>query len=512
MVEAIDTELLNEFKNKIASRLPAVHEVAERYEVINATPLVDLTRLFLECARLEYGFSLDTYGIKVYGKLDSMLPGGSVKTRAAAKIVEQGILSGRLKKGQVVFEATSGNFGISLGLLTQLGFKVVVLVSRRIKEGVIRALEKTGVQMINLDVDICPAPGVELSDYGTSSVLFDNLQSQLRTLGFDTAPLKNERQRVETLLARQDVINLAKLLAEIYGGYCPEQYDNDINAATHEVLTGPELDAQLRNFGEDPSMFRFVCTFGTGGTSTGLSRYLIKRYGKKLVHVIFPLSNQDVAGIRSKDKAAGLKFYQPSVYAGEHELDFEAAKRLLRFFLSRGVDIGESSALALWGAVNLANFGVGNHFVVMLADGASKYIEELRTESVPRRLNISLDEALTSKDEITSVVWTHPSYVPRQEGLSAISSVLGVEESKVKVMPPDEVRRIIYSGEFDGSLLSEEELEKGKVLLVCIGGGNSLRMAEILSKKGVKAFSLDGGLMSISNSRGLDPRVLIRPP
>jgi hypothetical protein len=44
------------------------------------------------------------------------------------------------------------------------------------------------------------------------------------------------------------------------------------------------------------------------------------KYGKKSLHVIFPLSNQDVAGIRTKEKAAGLKFYEPELYGGQHEV------------------------------------------------------------------------------------------------------------------------------------------------------------------------------------------------
>lgn len=48
------------------------------------------------------------------------------------------------------------------------------------------------------------------------------------------------------------------------------------------------------------SEFRIVCTFGTGSTSGGLSRYMMEKYGKKLVHVVFLLADQDVAGIRTK--------------------------------------------------------------------------------------------------------------------------------------------------------------------------------------------------------------------
>src|SRR5205814_6424247 len=101
--------------------------------------------------------------------------------------------------------------------------------------------------------------------------------------------------------------------------------------------------------------------------------------------------NQDVAGIRTRDKAVGLRFYQPELYGGEHEVDFEAARRLLRFFASRGHDIGESGALALYSALQMINYGVGNKFVVMIADGLQKYLADPEVQvqkSEPLEVNV----------------------------------------------------------------------------------------------------------------------------
>ena len=58
-----------------------------------------------------------------------------------------------------------------------------------------------------------------------------------------------------------------------------------------------------------------------------------EKYGKKAVHVVFPSAGQDVAGIRTKAKANGLKLYNPEAYAAEHEVDFGQAKHLLKFFV-----------------------------------------------------------------------------------------------------------------------------------------------------------------------------------
>ena len=66
--------------------------------------------------------------------------------RPAVQIIHDAIRSGRLKRGQIVFEATSGNFGIALGRLGKLGLQVVVLVSRKLQEGVLDELEASGVR------------------------------------------------------------------------------------------------------------------------------------------------------------------------------------------------------------------------------------------------------------------------------------------------------------------------------------------------------------------------------
>src|SRR5207247_5839644 len=107
------------------------------------------------------------------------------------------------------------------------------------------------------------------------------------------------------------------------------------------TTTAAEIDEQLKAQGHSLDQFEILTAFGTGGTSTGIARYVQTKYRRKSVHVIFPLFNQEVAGIRTKDKAAGLRFYQPDLYDGEHDVDFEAARRLLRFFLRTGAGIGE---------------------------------------------------------------------------------------------------------------------------------------------------------------------------
>src|SRR2546428_3888348 len=302
----VDLDLLRNFEVSIGGKVPRVEKRGGGGRVLNATPLVDLTDLLKECAKAVYGLDLPEKEFKVFGKLESKILSGSVKVRRMVQIVEEAIRGGRLRSGQPVFEATSGNFGISLGLLADLGLDVIVLVSRKLQEGVFEELQGKSVKAVNLDVDICPAPGMKVElDALTVKAVSANIRNQLSQFGLDPTVLDGSRREVEELLARQDVINLAKLLARMYGGFCPEQYDNEMNVRAHETATAPEIDQQLSTMGHSLEEFEAVCTFGTAGTSGGLSRSVEMKYGKRSVRIVFPLSDQDVAGIRTKEKASG---------------------------------------------------------------------------------------------------------------------------------------------------------------------------------------------------------------
>jgi cysteine synthase A len=379
-------------------------------------------------------------------------------------------------------------------------------------------LRSERMRIINLDMDICPAPGMKdnpnlLAAKATAS----NLRSQLSELGFDPVVFDKSRSAAEELLARQDIINLAKLLAKIYNSFCPEQYDNELNVDVHKIVTAAEIDQQLREQNQSLAEFRVVCTFGTGGTSGGLSRYMMDKYGKKSLHVVFPLGNQDVAGIRTKGKASGLKFYEPELYAGQHEVDFEQAKRLLKFFVSKGRDIGESSALALYAVMQMANFGGGaGKFVVIIADGIQKYRKNIETlqESKPDRLDVPLQEAVSNIRNYNKVLWIHTMYTPSKEGIKLIANSLGVDESKIIVPKASDVERLLATQkipkELDNALGSSDGENGKKSLLVCMMGNTSLRAAQVLGEKGIVAQSLTGGISALSQEKDKPISELVR--
>ncbi len=130
----IDNALLERFEQEIWNKIPHLEEG----KVINATPLIDLTSDFKECAKNLYKLDISDLDLKVYGKFDSNLVSGSIKIRPAIYIMHDAIKTGKLKSNQTIIEATSGNFGIALGQMSKLGLTVVSLVSRKLQEGVLR--------------------------------------------------------------------------------------------------------------------------------------------------------------------------------------------------------------------------------------------------------------------------------------------------------------------------------------------------------------------------------------
>ncbi len=419
----LDEALLKRFRSEIKSKVPSVFEKDGKKTIVNPTPLEDLTAPLVECARVEYGLEIAPQSIKVFGKFDSRIAGGSVKVRPAVEIIEDAIVSGKLRTGQTVFEATSGNFGIALEMLEKIGINVIFLVSRKLQSGVLDELNKNSAKTVNLDIDICPAPGLAMDqNLVIAKATASNVRGQLLDLGLDGARFDKARAEIEGRLARQDVINLAKLLAKVYGGFCPEQYDNELNVKSHETVTAPEIDQQLKEYGLSLAEFKIISAFGTGGTSAGLSKYIQTKYGKKSVHLVFPLNNQDVAGV----------------------------------------------------------------------------------------LEVTLPQASTSVADYGEVLWTHGMFVPKEDGIKLLSSSLGCDESKIKVARASDVQTLISTEKIPDNITSVLPKDNRKVLLVCMAGATSLRVAQILAANGIQGQSLTGGIMSLSENSKKQPSDLVQ--
>ena len=504
----VDSILLKKFEEEIWCNVPHLEDT----KIVNSTPLVDLTEDLKKCAKTIYKLDLDDKNLKVYGKFDSTLLSGSIKVRAATHIIHNAIISGNLKGNQTVIEATSGNFGIALGQLSKLGVNVVALVSRKLQEGVFKELRNENIRIMDLDMDICPAPGMEnKANELAAKVTAGNIRSQLSELGFNPEIFDKNIQEIEILLAKQDIINLAIFLAKIYNLFCPKQYDNELNIDVHRIITAPEIDQQLHEKDDSLEDYQIVCSFGTGGTSGGLSQYMTEKYDRKAVHVVFPSPGQDVAGIRTKAKASGLRLYKPDTYAAEHEIDFEKAKFLLKFFVDKGHDIGESTALALYSTIQMINSGKGQKFVIIVADGIGKYrknFEQISKNKLP--MNISVEDATLIAEEYDKIIWVHTQYTPREEGIELIAKSLGVDKSKILVPKARTIGELLQTQQIPDELRKELDGTKGKSLLVCMAGNTSLMTAQVLASKGIITQSLNGGITNLPEGRSKNPGELIK--
>ena len=504
----IDNILLERFEQGIWNKIPHL----EKGKVVNATPLVDLTSDFKECAKNIYKLNISDLDLKVYGKFDANLVSGSIKIRPAIHIIHDAIKTGKLKSNQTIIEATSGNFGIALGQMSKLGLTVVSLVSRKLQEGVFEELRNENIRIMDLDMDICPAPGMKDSDADAlkAKATAVNIRSQLAELGFDPIKFDESIEEIEKLLAAEDIINLAKLISKIYDCFCPEQYDNELNIEAHRTITAVEIDQQLHENGDSLEDYRMFCSFGTGGTSGGLSKYMNEKYGKKSIHVVFPPAGQDVAGIRTKAKADGLKLYNPGAYAAEHEVDFGQAKHLLKFFVDKGHNIGESTALALYSVLEMVSNGDKGKFIVVVADGIEKYRKNLESISSNKRIQVSLDEAVSSVQDYDRIVWVHTQYTPKEEGIEIIAKSLGVDKEKITILKASTADQLLSAQQIPEEFSKDRDEPKGKSLLICMAGNTSLMAAQVLASKGIVTESLNGGITNLPEGQGKNPGEYIK--
>ncbi len=188
-------------------------------DLIRQTPLVKLDRIASE-------------GVEIYGKLESIQPGGSVKDRAALQIIRDAIADGRLKKGQTVIEMTSGNMGAGLAVVCrQFGCPFIAFMPEGNSPERIKVLKAFGAE-VRLVKQVDGAAG--------------------RVTGKDIAYASE----------------MAKAYAAEIEGYYVDQFNNPSSIKGHLESTGPEIWNDL------PELDAFITAIGSGGTFLGTSKYL----------------------------------------------------------------------------------------------------------------------------------------------------------------------------------------------------------------------------------------------
>lgn len=294
-------------------------------QLIGHTPLLELTHIEAE----------EGLKARILAKLEYFNPAGSVKDRIARGMLDDAEQRGVLKKGSVIIEPTSGNTGIGLASVAAArGYRIIIVMP-----------DSMSVERRNL-----------MKAYGAELVLTEGAR------GMKGAMAKAE-----------------ELAKEIPNSFIPGQFVNPANPATHEKTTGPEIWEDT-----DGEVDYFVSGVGTGGTLTGVGRYLrSKKPEVKLIAVEPDASPVLSGGQPGPHKIQGLgagfvpdtldtKIYDEVIRVSNEDA-FREGREIGR---AEGILTGISSGAALYAAVQLAKRkeAEGKTIVVLLPDSGDRYL------------------------------------------------------------------------------------------------------------------------------------------
>jgi [CysO sulfur-carrier protein]-thiocarboxylate-dependent cysteine synthase len=290
---------------------------ANLVESLGGTPLVGLPSLS------------PSADVRLWAKLEDRNPTGSIKDRAAIKMIEAAEKDGLLQPGATILEPTSGNTGISLAMVArQRGYKLICVMPENTSIERRQLLEMYGVQIV-----FSPAAG-----------------------------------------GSNQAVAVAKGLAAEHDDWVMlYQYGNPANAQAHYEGTGPEILADL------PSITHFVAGLGTTGTLMGVSRYL--REHKPGVQVIAaePRYGELVYGLRNIDEGFIPELYDPELLDSRFSVGPDDAIHRTRQLVEReGIFAGISTGAILHAALGIADKEVAAgrraDICFIVCDGGWKYL------------------------------------------------------------------------------------------------------------------------------------------
>ncbi len=360
-------------------------------DAIGWTPLIRLNRVTRGCRT------------PVYVKAESLNPGGSIKDRIGLPIIERAEREGRLKRGGTIVEATSGNTGVGLAIAAVLkGYKCIFTMPDKMSQEKVRLLKAYGAEVIITPTAVPP----------------DHPEHYL-------------------VMAR-------RIAAETPNAIFADQFYNDANPDAHYATTGPEIWEQTEG-----RITHLVCAAGTGGTATGVGRYLKEKNPK------IRLIMGDPAGsiLADKWRTKGASTVEGTPYKVEgigqdkvpgtldmslvdefHTISdkdaFTMARRLTR---EEGLFAGGSSGLNVHLAVLVAKQldDPAAVVVTVLADTGERYLSKLYSDEWMREnqmldaARVSLEDVLVRKTSKSSgIVSTTPGASVRQAvGLMTLHDV-----------------------------------------------------------------------------------------
>lgn len=292
-------------------------------DLIAETPMVRLGRLQEDGAG------------EIFAKIETANPGGSVKDRTALGMIEEGERTGKLRPGGTIIEPTAGNTGIGLAMIGAVrGYRVILVVPEKV------AKEKVVL---------------------------------MRALG-------GEVVRTPTAEGMRGAIARAKsLAAEIDGAWIPQQFENEGNPAFHYGTTGPEIFRQM-----DGRLDAIVIGAGTGGTLTGVARFVKERLARVLAVLVEPVGSVYGGGAYTPYEVEGIgSAFIPAVcdmklvdriVSIRDEDSYSTVKALAR---REGILAGGSSGANVFASIQIAReLGRGTRIVTVLPDGPERYISK----------------------------------------------------------------------------------------------------------------------------------------
>jgi cysteine synthase B len=286
--------------------------------MVGNTPLIKIHRITKHLP--EY--------VEVYAKLESYNPGGSVKDRAAKRMIEDAEKSGRLTKDKIILDSTSGNTGIAYAWIGAVkGYGVELVVPANVSEERKKILKAFGAK-----------------------VVFSN-------------PLEGS----------DGAIRLAwKLYVENPDKYCKlDQYNNPSNPQAHYDTTAPEIIEQTGG-----KITHFVASIGTSGTIMGTGRRL-KEFNPdiQIIQVEPATPLHGLEGLKHMATSIVPGIYHPEKLddkiSAPTEESYDMAKRLAR---EEGLFVGQSSGAAMWGALEVAKKLKQGVVVALFPDGGDRYL------------------------------------------------------------------------------------------------------------------------------------------
>ena len=295
-------------------------------ELIGNTPLV------------EFGTLGEHYGVesRLLCKLEGYNPAGSVKDRLAAALLGDAFDSGKLKRGGLIVEPTSGNTGIALSALApRYGVSAVLVMP-----------ETMSVERRKL-----------MNSYGAELVLTPGDEGM------------------------SGAVKRAKQIAEERGGYMPNQFENRAGILIHYNTTGPEIWRDTCG-----NLDAVVAGVGTGGTISGVGQYLKERNSGVKIFAVEPRESPVLSGGKAgPHKIAGIgagfvpKIFDRSVVDEVVCVSYDEARECVDIAAKKeGILVGISSGAAVSAAVKISKkLGRGKTVVAILADFGERYLSVL---------------------------------------------------------------------------------------------------------------------------------------